>query len=91
MKTKMKWCGFCQKMESVKNFQKNSFKESGYQDHCRKGQKFYTGNYNENNREAINEKSLINAKYYNNKITRNQQIQLITKVNKKYGIKTRIK
>jgi hypothetical protein len=85
-----KWCGFHQKFESIEHFQKNAFKKSGYQDHCREGQKVFTDGYNSSHREAINEKCAISQKFYSGLITRTQQIALIKRINKKYGIVSRI-
>jgi len=88
---KTKYCPYHNKKEPISNLYKNKSKPDGYAVQCKDASNSFTDRYEEKNRKAINEKSSINAKYYADKITRDQQIQLITKVNKKYGIKTRIK
>lgn len=86
-----KFCPYHDKMEPISNFYENRSNEDGLADQCKVASNMYTDNYVEKHRDAVNEKSNVNAKYYANKISRSQQVQLITKINNKYGITTRIK
>lgn len=86
-----KWCSYHKKIEPVSNFQKDIYKSDGLQNSCRQAQNKYMESYNDAHRDAINEKGMISQKYRQGKITRLQKIELITNINKKYGITTRLK
>ena len=87
---KKKMCMYHHKLEPITDFQKNSFKKDGLQDYCRVGQNAIMNIYNEEHREPVSQKSLIYADYRRGKISEEEKIRMIRKINNQYGIKSRI-
>ena len=85
-----KWCGYHQKMEPVSKFALNAFKESGLQDHCKEAQNTMVKDYYDRNKELCSKKSSIYHKWYSGEISTEQKNRMVTKLNAKYGVKTRV-
>lgn len=90
-KSKKIWCGFHKRMEDVNNFHKDAQQHEGVHNCCKIISNKRVIDYQNRHREATNEKQSVYQKARNGSITESQKIQMITKINKRYGIKTRIK
>lgn len=90
MRKRMKRCYYHHKMEPIDNFQKNDFNKDCLQNNCRVGQNKMVGDYNKINSEPVSKKNAVYAKRRNGKITEDQKNIQIRKINKQYGIKSRV-
>ena len=85
-----RWCSFHKRMESVNEFQENSFNADGKQNVCAKGQNYYMSNYYSLHKEAMHKKSCVYSLLRRGVISEEQKNSQIRSINKKYGISSRI-